>query len=194
MASCSVRSRFRKEIWDAFNDAGLVVVVCLKLEALLSELVAKFCGSKSADLAHYYHAEYKNILNIENTSADFESKNYSAIIKNRCKITLESLIQEVFDPKDIIKEKWGSPATHFNLSEQDKSLLDNINDLRNRIVHYGKDTDEGTILGHLTQQERTEIIVHYKFLIEQGEIFEKAYPENTIEVSPFSKVYGISLC
>lgn len=34
---------FNKEILDAYNDSGLVVLVCLKLEAVLNELLAQFC-------------------------------------------------------------------------------------------------------------------------------------------------------
>ena len=173
-------SRFRKDIWDAYNDAGLVVVVCLKLEAILSELLAQFCQAKSKDVAYYYHSEYRNKQTVKHTAADFEDENYSRIIKNRCKFTLGNLITEVFEPTNQeIKNEWGTPAHHFGLRMDEKSRLSEINDWRNAIVHYGENTNVHTILGHLTEEQRKQIICHYKFIVNESKIFETAYPNTT---------------
>ena len=180
-------SRFRKDIWDAYNDAGLVVVVCLKLEAILSELLAQFCQAKSPDLAHHYHSEYPNKQNKKNTTIDFANRNFSLIIQNHCKFTFGNLIKEVFEPGEEILTEWGSPACHFSLNDNEKSLLSQINDLRNAIVHYGENTNVNTVLGHLTEEQRKQIILHYKFIVNQSKIFEKAYPDTTAKVSSFAK-------
>ena len=173
-------SQFRQDIWDAYMDAGLVVVVCLKLEAILSELLAQFCQAKSKDVAYYYHSEYRNKQTVKHTAADFEDENYSRIIKNRCKFTLGNLITEVFEPTNQeIKNEWGTPAHHFGLRMDEKSRLSEINDWRNAIVHYGENTNVHTILGHLTEEQRKQIICHYKFIVNESKIFETAYPNTT---------------
>ena len=174
----------KQDTWDAFNDAGLVVLMCLKLEAILSVLLSKFCEAKALNLAYHYFHLYSNGRVVSNTCdlEDFRNEDSSAIIKNYCKITLEKLILEVFDPSPDIKKKWGTPATHFGLSDNEKSSLDEINALRDKIVHYGENTDVDTVLGHLTKDERKNIIQHYKFIVEQSEIFKKAYPQDTEQV------------
>ena len=169
-------SKFRQDIWDAYMDTGLVVIVCLKLEAILSELLVQFCQAKSEDVAYYYYSAYPNKQHVKNTATVFRDKNYSVIIRNRCKFTLGNLITEVFEPNQKIKNEWGAPAHHFGLHMDEKSRLSEINDWRNAIVHYGENTNVDTILGHLTEEQRKQIICHYKSIVNESKIFETAYP------------------
>ena len=172
-----------RDIWNAYNDAGLVVIICLKLEAILCELLAKFCKTKpNADLALFYFSQYPNKENMDNVSKDIADENYSGILRNRCKMALEDLIEEIFKPT---QRKWGSPADHFHLSRHDNALLDQINKLRYKIVHYGEETDDSAILGHLTAQERIDIVSNYKQIIRDSSIFIKVYPDNTECVSEY---------
>ena len=160
-----------------------MAIVCLKLEALLCELLAKFCETQDADLALHYHKKYGN-ENSVGLFADATQENYSKILKNRCKMTLEQLIEEVFKPTH---QNWGIPATHFRLSKHDNNLLDEVNKLSYKIVHYCEDTDESEILGHLSHQERIDIVSNYKKMIRESVIFTNVYPTNTEKVGQYTK-------
>ena len=170
------------DIWNAYNDAGLVVIICLKLEALLCELLATFCQTKpNADIALHYSRKYPNEDNMEGLFDDAAEKKYSKILRNRCKMALEDYIKELFEPT-FKQSSWGSPVAHFQLTDNDHSLLSKINSLRYKVVHYGEETDDSAILGHLTDDERADIVSNYKSIVRESDIFIKVFPNETTKV------------
>ena len=137
-------------IWQSYNDSGLVVLVCLKLEAILTEILAQFCLRQENDVGAavigYYMANYPRLPWIGGPSnfTMISNRRYRDILKDRLKMTLGSLIFEVFDKSTTRKSAYpdiaGYPAKTFPLSTDDYEKFEKINNLRSRVIHYGRDT------------------------------------------------------
>lgn len=120
---------------------------------------------------------------MKNALSDMRQRKYSSILKDRCKMTLGTLIHEVFenqnpDGRDDMK----SPADYWGLDKDEESRFRKINKLRSKIAHYGKEIDASSVLGHLTNEERRGIITDYGYIIKQSKTFRTAFPEDLNQV------------
>ena len=176
-----LRETFNRDIWDAFSDSGFIVLVCLKLEAVLTELLARFCNITSGDQVMAYMTKYSHNKSKRNVLREIAAKQYSTILKNRCKMTFGTLIYEVFDnenPDDTDGEQQseeqqlGTPANCFEVHISEKEKFTEINRLRSKIAHYGKDTDGCKILGYLDAGERERILSFYTFIVRESNTFK----------------------
>lgn len=189
-AELAVDTHFSTEIWESFNDTGLVGILCLKLETVLTELLASTCHSDE-DLIDYYHRKYHDSgTYIRHYHKAVAAKQYYGILKNRCKLTLGQLIYELFTqafPEEALFE-WETPAFLLGLEEGEHWVFKDINKLRSKVAHFGKHTDESTKLGRLSKEELTEITEKYEWIIKYSRAFESAYPDKLEQVSLYTVV------
>ena len=190
---------FNRAIWDAFSDSGFIVLVCLKLEAVLTELLARFCNVTSGDPVMAYMTKYSHNKSKHNVLREIAARQYSTSLKNRCKMTFGNLIYEVFDNKNpddtdgeqqSEEQQLGTPADCFGVNINEKEKFTEINRLRSKIAHYGKDTDGSKIL-RLGPGERERILSFYTFIVRESITFKQAYPDNADEVRSIGAKYYI---
>lgn len=204
-AELAVGSDFKQEIWESYNDAGLVATLSVKLEAVLTAVLAQSCHHISEDLIHYYHAKYPGDADMENFTRELNDHQYLKILKQRCKPTLGNLIFEVFT-KSIHDRgfKWKTPAEYWGFKNAEKLKFKAINKLRD-IVHYGIRSDGTYKLGTLfigrrkemgkngkmidvdvDVDERKSLMKDFRWIINSSKSFRVAFPVKGNQVGQVS--------
>ena len=192
--------QLKDKVLEAYSDAGYVVLVCLKLEVLLTDVLIRYCDETSEDIAMCYIKKYGK-KDMQKIFSDVKEKNYSHILTMRCRMTLGNLIFEVFqnnNPDDRRRRKENSknkddslkkdgllknPAEKYGLQSEQKDI-ERLNELRVKVVHYGDCTDRTDLLNSLRADERKEISRIYNDIIrENGLTFNAAYHDNLVAVS-----------
>ena len=152
--------RFKPEIWNSFSDSGLIMLVCFKLEMLLTELLVRFCNDTHQNVVLYYLSRYPADPHTNlHTYEDLEDKQYHYLLTTCCKMTLGNLIHEVFynstRREKKRQKKYGRVAERYDLGDEERDIFDEINKLRNEVAHFGADTNS-TCTGRLKLKEEEE--------------------------------------
>ena len=164
------------------------MLVCLKLEAILTMLLVEFCCLKGKDIGQrligYYLKNYSDKEGSYNGAvANTLEGEYLSVLKDYCKMNLGDLIFEVFDSHSYRGKEYPKfksnvcAAQQFKLNSE-KGNFDRINTIRSKVAHYGKQTDE-RILGLLNPYE-DQVMTWYLDIV--NKVF-KAFKKPQLPVS-----------